>query len=187
MAKSEGNKNADEEYICEILNATARGLSRTELTKIATKSKARDRFFGDVSVFGEHGIIAKLAELSKIEEMVFVMGTDEVCKASDVTFVPPTKTPREMLSGKHISSMFKQWRLGETSDLSWQFVEEQDAKMMREKKDAYILHCQDFCKGINQEVVYGYGRPGAPSAWSLKKISYMQATSASVARTAVGL
>ncbi|CZT43204.1 uncharacterized protein RSE6_03203 [Rhynchosporium secalis] len=114
--------------------------------------------------------------------------TDYVCGSSDVVFVRPSKTPGEILSKNQIKTMFKIWKLPETPDLTWQFAEEQDAKMLRSLKPKYIrLRNETIKDGINPVRFQHALWVGNPSKWTWKKISYMQAVSASVARAAAGM
>ncbi|XMA09915.1 hypothetical protein WAI453_002706 [Rhynchosporium graminicola] len=84
--------------------------------------------------------------------------------------------------------MFKNWKLPETPDLTWQFAEEQDAKMLRSLKPKYIrLRNETIKDGINPVRFQHALWVGNPSKWTLKNISYMQAVSASVARAAAGM
>ncbi|CZT05937.1 uncharacterized protein RAG0_11832 [Rhynchosporium agropyri] len=100
------------------------------LPRIALKAQGRASVFGDTDGDRPLRAILKVAEACQIEDLIFVTGTDYVCESSDVVFVRPSKTPREILSKNQIKTMFKNWKLPETPDLTWQFAEEQDAKML---------------------------------------------------------
>ncbi|PVH79602.1 hypothetical protein DL98DRAFT_589232 [Cadophora sp. DSE1049] len=79
--------------------------------------------------------------------------------------------------------------IGLDDELTWQLIEEHDLVMLQAvKKDFIATRDRMLLNGENvDELHVDFGWVGNPSQWTIKKISYVQAVSASVAKAAAGL
>ncbi|KAG4439117.1 hypothetical protein IFR05_005404 [Cadophora sp. M221] len=98
--------------------------------------------------------------------------------------ISPTNTPRDLLPESHIAAMSMEWKLQDTPDLTWEMIEKYDRKLLEDLENAYIVHNEKLAKAGAEWRDVWYANP---STWTIKKITYMQAVSASVARSAAGI
>ena len=70
----------------------------------------------------------QMAETFKVEDVIFVIGPDEVCRSSDVAFVRPNEGPNDLLAPDVLEPALGEcWALDDKyKDLTWQKIEEVD-------------------------------------------------------------
>ncbi|KAH9215836.1 hypothetical protein DL95DRAFT_460686 [Leptodontidium sp. 2 PMI_412] len=158
------------------------------LSRIAFQAKLRYDIFDDMHEIAPLKTFLSAAETYKIEEIIFVFGIDSVCQSPDVVLISPTKTPKDLLPLSQIEAMSMDWKLIGTHGLTWEMMEKYDRKLLEDLKNEYILRKEEMTRaGVESGDFEEDSWVGNPSTWTIKKITYIQAVSASVAQIAAGI
>ncbi|KAH6703285.1 hypothetical protein BKA61DRAFT_680907 [Leptodontidium sp. MPI-SDFR-AT-0119] len=160
-----------------LLSGLSRGLAckTSPIPRLALQADLMGQFFwGDTMPL--QSIFRHLNNCG-IEELIFVLGEDSMCRAPDVVLVKPMNFAADTMPQLVVSQVMAEFNITTPLELTWEHMEQSYLACHRGVHRQYIKARQELrdC-GIDPDCVAWDAWYEDPAKWKFKRITFMEAT-----------
>ncbi|KAG4439109.1 hypothetical protein IFR05_005396 [Cadophora sp. M221] len=157
----------------DVLTSISRGLARKtpQIPRLALQVDWVGTFFRGGDPMGVQSIFAHLNSCC-VEELIFVIGKNSICRHPDVVLVQPMTKLADAMPESVISDVMGQFNITTPEELTWDYLE--TSYLTSQKR--FMRNTSEPGSGIDPDAVGWDAWYEDPAEWKFKKIIFMEAT-----------